>query len=262
MKILHIWDVCGIANTIAKFMDRTFGTSSRVISRKAFDPFGLNTYTKPLESGAKVFVLKAILEARKYDILHVQTLDKIIPYLNILYHKPVILSYYGSDIRDKWKPRQKLWSHADLILYSTQELLTSETPKQALWFPCPIDTELFYPRDSASPETAVTFEYNANDLATKYATEKGLALTIRKRSVRYQEMPDFLSKFEYYVDVKRSKDGELSKAMSKTGLEALACGCKAIRWDGQVMSELPEEHKAENTVRKLHEFYQILLRKS
>ena len=48
-----------------------------------------------------------------------------------------------------------------------------------------------------------------------------------------------LNRYEYCID--RTSPGSLSK----TVLEALACGLKAIRWDGRVVSGLPKEHRPE-----------------
>jgi glycosyltransferase involved in cell wall biosynthesis len=260
---LHVWDVAGVANIIAKFMDKTCGTQSYVIARKAFDPFGLNLYSKPIDSGAKMFVFRALLKARRYDIIHVHTLDKIVPHLKLLYKKPVVLGYNGSDIRYKWNARRKFWSKADLVTYSTLELATAETPLEALWIPCPIDTELFFPQPNRKVVgTALSFEYRANDLAKEYAEKHGLLLTIKQRDVPYLSMPTLLANYEFYIDVKKDTDGKVSEALSKTGLEALACGCKVIRWDGQIMSGLPEEHRAENVARKLYGIYQSFLKRS
>lgn len=258
MKVLHIWDVAGVANTIAKFMDRLHRTESYVMSRKKFDPFGLNTYTKPLNYGATRFFVSALLKARKYEVAHVHAWDKIIHPLKMLYRKPIVISYYGSDIRNKWKARQKNWSHADTITFSTQELFNEESPKTAIWMPCPVDTDLFYPRSKRKAGTALTFSYEADNLANEYARRNKLTLTNIKRNIPYPQMADLLSQYEYYIDVKEGK-GKVTKALSKTGLEALACNCKVIRWDGKIVEKLPEEHKAENVARKLYEIYLNLL---
>jgi len=178
--------------------------------------------------------------------------------LKIIYRKPVVISYYGSDIRNKWKERQKQWSRADLILYSTKDLRTDETPKKATWLACPIDTDLFYPKPLKKRGTALTLGYGADDLANQYALEKGLTLTVIKRSMPYKKMGDLLSQYEYYIDVKR-KDGQVIEAISKTGLEALACGRKVIGWEKQIVTELPQENRPENVVRKLYSLYQDLL---
>ena len=72
-----------------------------------------------------------------------------------------------------------------------------------------------------------------------------------------------LSSYEYYIDIKRSVSpgalGELVQTLSKTGLEALACGCKVIQWDGDVIVGLPDEHHPKTVVNKLWELYQTIL---
>jgi len=36
------------------------------------------------------------------------------------------------------------------------------------------------------------------------------------------------------------------------------CGAKVIRWDGNIVEGLPEQHKPENVVRKLFEIFSSL----
>ncbi|MBS7606180.1 glycosyltransferase, partial [Candidatus Bathyarchaeota archaeon] len=139
MRILHIWNTAGVASVIAKFMDRLFGTKSLVVHRRAFDPFGVTTYGELWDCGAKTFALKCLVLARKFDIIHIHSFDKLIPYLKFLYpNKPIVLHYHGSDIRGKWLQKEKRWSKADAILYSTQDVVNEETPKIAIYSPNPV----------------------------------------------------------------------------------------------------------------------------
>lgn len=102
MKILRIWNTAGVASIIAKFMDRLLGTKSLVVHRRALDPFGVTTYGELWDCSVKMFALKCILLARKFDIIHIHSFDELIPYLKILYpNKPIILHYHGTDIRGK-----------------------------------------------------------------------------------------------------------------------------------------------------------------
>jgi len=230
--VLHIWNTAGVGSIIAKYMDKLFGVKSLVVHRKRFDPYGVTVYGELWDCGAKIFVLKCLWLARKFDIIHVHALDKIVPFLKILYpRKPVVLHHHGSDIRGRWSSRRKYWSRADIILYSTLDLLNHETPKHAVYMPNPIDTEFFHPHPiKPKPKTALHFSYNADDLARKYAEKYNLNLTIMRRGIPYLKLPETLVKYEYYIDVKRSRNGVLLKgSLSKTALEALACGVKVIR---------------------------------
>ena len=108
--------------------------------------------------------------------------------------------------------------------------------------------------------------HDADDLAQKYAASRNLELTIHNRSsepILYINMGDVLSSYEYYVDVKRSYSpgarGKLLKVLSKTGLEALACECKVINWNNEVLTGLPDEHHPETVVAEFWKIYQDLL---
>jgi hypothetical protein len=103
MKVLHIWNTAGIGSIIAKYMDRLFGTKSLVVHRRVFDPYGFTTYGELWDCGAKMFALKCLWLARKFDIVHVHSFDKLILFLKFLYpKKPVVMHYLGSEIRGKW----------------------------------------------------------------------------------------------------------------------------------------------------------------
>ncbi|MEM2570083.1 MAG: hypothetical protein QXT67_09145 [Candidatus Bathyarchaeia archaeon] len=257
MRILHIWNTAGVASVIAKFMDRLFGTKSLVVHRRAFDPFGVTTYGELWDCGAKTFALKCLILARKFDIIHIHSIDKLIPYLKFLYpNKPIILHYHGSDIRGKWLMKRKYWDKADAILYSTPDLINDETPKKAIYIPNPVDTDLFYPLyiNKRKIRSAMAFNYHLDtNKAVYYAKKYGLSLDILERSIPYENMPNKLNEYEYYVD-----QTEIP-SLSKTALEALACGLKVIRWDGEIIEGLPEEHKPENVAQKIWEIYREML---
>lgn len=243
-------------------MDKSYPTKSWVITRKKFDPYGLTTFGETLTTGSKLFVAKALWRSRKYDLIQVHYLDRIVPWLKRIYRrKPVILLYVGSDIRRRWDERSQYWQKADLCLVSTPSLLEG-APTSVEWLPNPVDTDLFYPRASERKlGHAFHISYGADALAQRYAAENRLKLTIHNRHttpIPYTEMGEILSSYEYYIDVKTFPGGK-SSGLSKTGLEALACGCKVVRWDGEIVEGLPSEHHPENVVAKLWKLYRQIL---
>ncbi|MEM2621222.1 MAG: hypothetical protein QXN22_08190 [Thermofilaceae archaeon] len=264
MRILHIWNTAGVASIIAKYMDRLFGTKSLVIHRAAFDPYGFTTYGELWNCGAKSFALRSLLKARNFDIIHVHYFDKIVPYLKLLYpDKPIILHYWGDDIRGKWREKQKYWEKADAVLYAAPDLLGEGAPKHAIYVPCPVDTEIFYPRPvKPKPNSAFHFSYNADDLATDYAKRYGLELTIYDRKkhgpIPHLKLPEILCQYEYYIDVKRSC-GRLIHGIGKTGREALACGLKVITWEGKIIEGLPRENYPEEVASRVFAIYKSIL---
>ena len=44
LKVLHIWNTAGVGSIIAKYMDKIYGTKSRVVMRKSFDKFDLSPF--------------------------------------------------------------------------------------------------------------------------------------------------------------------------------------------------------------------------
>ncbi|MEM2374005.1 MAG: hypothetical protein QXI11_06135 [Thermoproteota archaeon] len=261
-RVLHIWNTAGVGSIIAKWMDKLYGTSSRVIMRKQFDKFGFTIVGEAWSCNSKVFTIKASWISRKFDIIHVHAFDKIIPILKMMNpKKPVVLHYHGADIRNRWREREKYWSKADVVLVSTPDLLEGSMTN-VVYIPNPVDTDLFYPRYCFTPNTAFHISYFSDDLAIKYAEKYGLKLTIHDREkapIPYTQLPRILSKYEYYIDVKRDREGRLLRALSKTGLEALACMRKVIKWDGNILEGLPPEHKPENVVSKIWEIYRRLI---
>lgn len=261
MKILHIGNTAGVASTLAKYVNRQFEAICDVITLKSFDPFGVTVYGQLWDCPTWLFKVKSVLKAHKYDIIHVHSLEGIGKFIKKVYpYKKLVMHFHGSDIRGKWREKEHYWKKADAILVSTEDLL-EDAPSEALYLPNPVDTELFYPRQAHERGTAFTFSYNADDLAKKMAASHNLKLTIHNRNINpilHTELPNVLSLYEYYIDVRRL-DGKIIKNLSKTSLEALACGCKTILWNTTIVDNLTEEHKPQKAAERLYTIYQSLL---
>lgn len=262
MKILHVWNTAGVASILAKHMDRLYDTSSKVITRNHYDRYGLTTYGEVWNTRAKIFLYRTFLLARKFDIIHIHSLNEIVPKLR-MYKKPLILHYHGSDIRGKWEDNKHIWSHADAIIVATRDLLDG-APDNVIYLPNPIDTDLFYDRDKRIKGTAFHISYNADNDAKYIAKRLNLKLTVHDRKtnpIPYKEMPELLSKYEYYIDIRRDSLGNIYENISKTGLEALACNCKVITWNEKLLRELPEENQPSYVTKKLLDLYKRLIDK-
>ena len=266
MKILHVLNTAGVASVIAKFMDEIYGTESRVITRKAHDRYGLTTYGETRSEGFWMFYFKMVLEAGNYDIVHLHDRDILMPVLKKLYHsKPIVLHYHGTKIRGAWEKRQRYWKKADSILVSTIDLLEG-APTEAIHIPNPVDISIFNTKYDIAPEgEALYFKYDADDIANRLANEFGMSLTIHDRStnpIAYRDMPKYIRRYKALVDVKRDVKGNIlypENTMSKTALEALACGLKVITYQGEMIEGLPARNHPHNVVKEVYRIYREVL---
>lgn len=261
-RIVHVWNTAGVASVIAKFTDREFGTQSKVVTRKAADKVGLTTYGVAYPDGPARFFLRALTTARSADIVHVHSLDRIVPWVKRLYGKPVVMHYHGTDIEGRWAEKRPRWSRADYIAVSTPNLLDG-APPAAVHVPNPVDTDFFRPSGGErDPKSAVSFRYGMDAEAEAAARKLGLTITWLDRwSVQHDRMPEVLSKYAYYIDMRKPPAHVVARSVGKAALEALACGCAVVDWSGNVVSGLPPENDPANVAAKWHEIYGALLKK-
>lgn len=250
MKVLHIWSVAGVSSLIARYMDSRHGTESDIIITEKRDQLGLNDYRTTRMKSKPLFGLKALIMARKYDLIHVHYHSIFIPCLKFLYKKPVIIHFHGSDVRENWGARLGRIKRADAILVSTKDLLQG-APLNAFWVPNPVDTVKFKTRDPSVEclEKAFTFSYGADDEAYELANRYDLHLDIIEEKIQYDQVPELMNEYSFYIDIKRDFKGRIlydHGAMSKSGLEALAMGLKVVSKDMSVREGLPEAHRPEN----------------
>lgn len=258
-----MWNTAGVASTIAKYQHEILGWDSWVITRKKFDPYGLTVYGEALDCGIIQYLLRVLWKARKYDLLHVHSLDKIVPMLKRLYpSKPVILHYHGSDIRGRWREKKNYWHYADLIIVSTPDLLL-DAPQEAIYLPNPVDIELFKPNPSLRKRGTALYivkhQSNENlEWPKKVAEKYNLKLQIidrKKTPIPYKKLPNILNRFEYYID------RNYIPSLSKTALEALACGLKVINWEERIISKFPLKHNPKIIVREIKTIYENIVDK-
>ncbi len=263
MKILHIWNTAGVASVVAKFLDRKFHTESTVMARKKYDRVGLTTYGKAYEDGATRFFLRAMFAARRSDIVHVYSWDRIVPWLKRLYPgKPVVLYYVGTDVLSRWEAKRPSWSRADRVAYSTLNL-ASGAPDRAQHIPAPVDTDLFYPRSvERKSGSALARRYGMDREVEELARARGLTLQwMDTWGTAHAELPGRFSSVEYFIDLRRPEGHSAPVAsVGKASLEALACGCKVIAATGETLEGLPEENSPQGVAKKWHQLYRELLK--
>jgi len=263
LKILHIWDTAGVASVLSKYLRKSYDVKSMVVNIKRLDPYGLTAfYGGRYYEATACTTIRFLMKGLTYDIIHVHSAYRFVKYFKRLYpNKRVVMHFHGEDVRlAGWKNLKEILKKANLVLVSTQDMLDG-APSNVFWLPNPIDMEHFKPMPSLrNIGTAVFFVKHQRgevvDWSKNIAKQFNLKLHLHDRKVNpvpYRQLPSFLNKFEYYIDQ------NWIPSLSKTALEALACGCKVIRWDGKVVTELPAEHKPEKVVKKLWELYSLIL---
>ena len=166
------------------------------------------------------------------------------------------LGYYKS-LRTE---SQKL---ADDILVSTQDLLL--LLPHAKYLPNPVDVEHFSKDDTnhnkVNNNNALTMKTESVDIQKTllYCKENNINLNIEifdgpKTPLLHAEIPNFLKKYDIYVDIKIVND-KIIESLSKTGLESLACGLKVLNYKLEYIDKLPEKHHPINVVNQLQNIY-------
>ncbi len=272
VSVLHIWNTAGVASTIAKYQRKILGWDTWVITRKKYDPYGLTIYGQACECGRVMFYLYTIFKSVRYDVIHIHSRDEFLRILNtprrVGLYKCLVIHYHGSEIRNKWSARREYWSKADIIMVSTPDLLR-DAPRNAFYIPNPVDTELFRPLHMKRKNKALVIVKGGRShmwkyikpIADKYSRRYGLTydvIFVDKNPIPYTKLPLILNQYEYFIDLHHgyNRNEALLPFLSKTGLEALACKTKVIRWDGEIITKLPDKHLPENVVRRIKKVYE------
>jgi hypothetical protein len=203
--------------------------------------------------------------------------------------KVIILHYHGTDIRGfseednsqtsnlrnilrpknivrKIRKRRlhiKAQRLANRVIVSTPDLL--QLVKGSIFLPNPIDTDHF--NNKLVKESSVDVykgllvnsEVTDIKLAMNYCKRKKINLNIdiydrTKNPICYKDIPNFLKKYDVYVDL-RFVNQKLLKNLSKTALEALACGLRVLNYNLEYVEGLPSEHCPTNVIKTLSSIY-------
>jgi len=214
-KILHIFNTAGVSNVLNYFINafsETHNFKSKLITRLYYENFGFSEYYKDkiIKRRDEIFYAYLILIAKKYDILHLNTNDKILPLLRKIFpKKKIVLSYHGTDIRGNVKTKKHLYSHADYVSVSTKELIQDTFN----YIPNIVDFHHFNLLDERKiiKNKAIFFhlgkheikaEKRINLLLHSYTDLKLTTVKRWEKPIKYKDMPNFLNEFEYFFDVK------------------------------------------------------------
>ena len=152
---------------------------------------------------------------------------------------------------------------ANEILVSTPDLL-SLLPC-AKYLPNPVDVDHFSKDDTTlskvNKKNALTIktEIGNSEKVLEYCKKNNIDLKIdvfdrTKSPLLYEEIPNFLKKYDLYVDIRIVND-KILENFSKTALESLACGLKVLNYKLEYIDKLPQMHNPINVVNQLENIY-------
>jgi glycosyltransferase involved in cell wall biosynthesis len=223
---------------------------------------------------ALLFLRKELANSKRI-ILHyhgtdIRGLKRIkLPHRSRLSDLAIESIYKYRSMRDKllFKSRlhEKAQHLANGIVVATPDLLSQV--EGAAFIPNPVDTEHFFPDRSenrlVSDKEALTMDTEATDcnLTMQHCRQNNIRLTIdvydrMKVPIMYKDMPQFLKKYAVYVDI-RYVNGQILPNLSKTALEALACGLRVLNYRLQYQEHLPVEHQPLNVLSRLQSVYTV-----
>lgn len=291
-KILHVWDLAGVASIMCKYQNR-LGYNAKVYINEKFDTYRFSDVYKEntiyhydpknrkkiLNQVNFISQLKKIVDNFKPDIIHFHGLEYIPIFFKLLGYK-ILIEFHGTRIRHKYydgsiNPNRKTprwmfriyWLLGIPIFVSTPDLLRdvpkyNKPRKINRLISNPVDKDIFnISRHKPISETALFYlnHYDVDnlDIAINRTIKRGYKILIHDRekgiSLNHLEFANYLSNFECYVD--RIKIDSLSK----TALECLAMGLKVIDWKNDIIKDLPHEHDPYNVARKTLEIYDKIM---
>lgn len=252
MRVLMINDLAGVAGALCKYL-RKAGHEADCISFMDDHEFGFSDFYRYRHfKDQRIFaaMLRAIIP--EYDIIHLHFSYPYLQYLHQFTDKPIVMHYHGTEIALNSMQCQMADRKCKMILVAGEQLL--QYHPRAQWLPTIVDTEHFYPK----PELRKYGLFTINTIYTKRMEFPGFDVkqfTREESTTPYSQLPDFLNEFEGYIDVRYHTKRGLLTDFSKTALESLACGLKVYHND-KWHTELPEQHRPENVVKQLIEYYE------
>jgi hypothetical protein len=156
---------------------------------------------------------------------------------------------------------------ANEILVSTPDLLL--LLPHAKYLPNPVDVDHFSKDDTIhnkvnnnnNNNNALTIKTTSGDIQKTllYCKENNINLKIdvldrTTTPILYKEIPNFLKKYNIYIDIRIVND-KILENFSKTALESLSCGLKVLNYKLEYIDRLPSIHNPVNVTKELENIY-------
>jgi len=236
MKVLILGNTAGVMYPMVKWLNEN-GHESKLVTRHEQDKLyqvigkdGVIGVDTPMD-----FFKTSLKLIRKFkpDLIHLNSVAKLLPLVRLVaLRTPIVYAKHG--------PGKQNYIGSYDVAYMLSNYVQKSTPDikgTGVWLDRLIN-DMFYDRGGRKSDTALMlyndyFYVDHREAGKKWAEACGIELTILDRTkgqtVLHERMPEFLSKFEYFLDWKGIPDGENGEmSLTVTGLEAVSCGCKLI----------------------------------
>lgn len=200
---------------------------------------GLNVQYLPRSRGFRGKTLNVLINTLKAKgLIHVNYALQD-AYLTARLKHLDVLHCHGSDIRNMegkwgWVAKYNL-KVAKKVIVSTPDLLeiAKAIREDAEWLPNPIDLDFFKPANSRKKdEKRALYFLKPNDVLKEdtklYLENNGYQIDILPRTFSYELMPQIYNKYTCYIDRTNPP------SISKSALEAMACGLSVYHWNGRL----------------------------
>ncbi len=242
MNILQLFDMAGVGAILGNEFKK-MGHSSISLQLKQLDPFGFGEYygnTLYFDDLASLMNMKerVIYES---DVVILHDYCEILPELE---EKPVFMVYHGSKLREnRGKPLDD--RRAKKVFVTTDDLLAFKPDASLL--DVPVDLDLFKNQHQSVRFGTLIMNRGRDRKYIENLLQQngffGYDYYDRQKDgiIPYNKMPDFLNKYDNYLDFKfdyARPTPNLLPRPSLTGLQALACGLRVFGPSGMLDKEL------------------------
>jgi len=254
MRILHLFDLCGVAPTYCKQLEQ-LGHKSLVLTN--FDSLNLKSlypnFFRFKKENDKMLLLRTIyyLFSFRPQIIHVHVNNqflKPLKWLQRIFRFSLVYQAHGSELRNKKNSIIK----ADLNLCTTKDI---QRPGFIV-LQNPVDRTIFYPGIQKKNTALFIPKYpiDQTETAVNFSSLFGFKLTILEKKMNQKSFAQYLRSFEYFFDMKG-----LYPMQSKTALEALTSKVKVI--DEQGIKHFPNSYNPIKSSKQLEQLYTKLVNK-
>ena len=268
VSVLHVLDIAGVSSILAFYYNKLIDNSeinyhSKNSVSKTISEFYVGKKYKKFRD----LLIDSFFHSFKFDIIHIHGAEILVPLFKIT-GKKVVLHYHGSDINQEYRSKSK-WrilcrSMSDLIIFNgiemeKQIITIRNVPKKYL--SNPVDTNHFNSKNQKKNGRVSVVSSNLDKEKTIESIQKfgkTEIINLDNLQIPYRFMPNILSKYDTYVDIKIMPWGQELVDLSTTALQALACGLKVIH-HGKEIKDLPKEHEPEKVIEKLNQYYREII---